>query len=68
MPKCYFNKVAKQRYEITVLQGCSPVNLLYIIRGTLESCVCYNLKGIAQEKTCAKLHRKLINLLELKLL
>ena len=30
MPKCDFNKVAKQPYEITRWYGCSPVNLLHI--------------------------------------
>ena len=29
MPKCDFNKVAKQ---ITLRYGCSPVNLLHIFR------------------------------------
>ena len=29
MPKCDFNKVAKQ---ITLRHGCSPVNLLHIFR------------------------------------
>ena len=32
MPKCDFNKVAKQLYEITLRHGCSPVNLLHISR------------------------------------
>ena len=31
MPKCDFNKVAKQM-EITLRNGCSPVILLYIFR------------------------------------
>ena len=30
MPKCVFNKVAKQLIEITLWYGCSPVNLLHI--------------------------------------
>ena len=33
MPKCDFNKVAKQLYFITLLRHmCSPVNLLHIFR------------------------------------
>ena len=32
MPKCDFNKVAKQLIEIAVRHGCSPVNLLHIFR------------------------------------
>ena len=31
MPKCDFNKVAKQS-QITLRDGCSPVNLLHIFR------------------------------------
>ena len=31
MPKCDFNKVAKQFIEITFRHGCSPVNLLDIL-------------------------------------
>ena len=36
MPKCDFNKVAKQSnfVEITLLHRCSPVNLLHIFRTT----------------------------------
>ena len=30
MPKCDFNKVAKNFIEITVRHGCSPVNLLHV--------------------------------------
>ena len=32
MPKCDFNRVALQLIEITLLRGCSPVNLLHIFR------------------------------------
>ena len=32
MPKCDFNKVAKQLYPITLRHGCSPVNLLHIFK------------------------------------
>ena len=32
MPKCDFNKVAKQLNEIPLRHGCSPVNLLHIFR------------------------------------
>ena len=32
MPKCDFNKVAKQFYWIALQHGCSPVNLLHIFR------------------------------------
>ena len=32
MPNCDFNKVAKQRSEITLRHGCSPVNFLHIFR------------------------------------
>ena len=30
MPKCVFNKVAKQLIEIKLWYGCYPVNLLHI--------------------------------------
>ena len=30
MPKCDFNKVALQLFEITLRYGCSVVNLLHI--------------------------------------
>ena len=32
MPKCDFNKVAKQLIEITLWHECFPVNLLHIFR------------------------------------
>ena len=32
MPKCDFNKVAKQFIEITLQHGYSPVNLLQVFR------------------------------------
>ena len=32
MPKCDFNKVALQFFEITLRHGCFPVNLLHIFR------------------------------------
>ena len=32
MPKCNFNKVAKQQIEIPLPHGCFPVNLLHIFR------------------------------------
>ena len=32
MPKCDFNKVAKQLYPITLRHGCSPVNVLHIFK------------------------------------
>ena len=32
MPKCDFNKVAQNFTEITLRHGCSPVNLLHILR------------------------------------
>ena len=32
MPKCDFNKVAKNFIEITRRYGCSPVNFLHISR------------------------------------
>ena len=32
MPKCDFNKVAKQLYWIELRHGCSPVHLLHIFR------------------------------------
>ena len=32
MPKCDFNKVARNFIEITLQHGCSPVNLLHIFR------------------------------------
>ena len=32
MPKCDFNKVALQFFEITLWHGCSLVNLLHIFR------------------------------------
>ena len=32
MPKCDFNKVAKQLYSNHIQNGCSPVNLLHIFR------------------------------------
>ena len=31
MPKCDFNKVAKQLFEIALRDGCSPVNLLHVL-------------------------------------
>ena len=34
MPKCGFNKVAKQLYWNHTRHGCSPVNLLHISRAT----------------------------------
>ena len=45
MPKCDFNKVAKQFIEITLRHGHSPVNLLQVfrnlfLRAKLESCFC----------------------------
>ena len=30
MPKCDFNKVAKQVFEIALRDGCSPANLLHV--------------------------------------
>ena len=32
MPKCDFNKVARNVIEIALRHGCSPVNLLHIFR------------------------------------
>ena len=32
MPKCDFNKVARNFIEIARRRGCSPVNLLHIFR------------------------------------
>ena len=32
MPKCDFNKVAKDFIEIALRHGCSPVNLLHIVK------------------------------------
>ena len=32
MSKCYFNKVAKQLFEIALRHGGSPLNLLYIFK------------------------------------
>ena len=32
MPKCDFNKAAKQLFEITLRYDCSPVNLLHVFR------------------------------------
>ena len=32
MPKCDFDKVALNFIEITLRNGCSPVNLLHILR------------------------------------
>ena len=32
MPNCDFNKVAKQRFEITLRHGCSPLIFLHIFR------------------------------------
>ena len=32
MPKCNFNKVAKQLIEITIRHRCYPLNLLHIFR------------------------------------
>ena len=32
MPKCNFNKVAKQPIEITIHRRCYPVNLLHVSR------------------------------------
>ena len=32
MPKCDFNKVARNFIEIALRHGCSPVNLLHIFR------------------------------------
>ena len=32
MPKCDFNKIANNFFEITLRHGCSPVNLLHIFR------------------------------------
>ena len=40
MPKCDFNKVAKQ---ITLWHGCSSVNLLHVFRTPLEGCFCLEL-------------------------
>ena len=36
MPKCDFNKVAKNFIEIILWQGCSPANLLHIFRTTFS--------------------------------
>ena len=32
MPKCDFNKVAKDFIKIALRHGCSPVNLLHIVK------------------------------------
>ena len=36
MPKCDFNKVAKQLIKITLRHGCSPVNLLHAFQDTFS--------------------------------
>ena len=50
MPKCDFNKVAKQLYWIELWYGCSPVHLLHIFRtvfpkNTSEGQLLYLLKS-----------------------